>query len=86
MTIDISNSLFELVGTIFTWMNVWYILKDREIKGIYWPSSFYMATYGLWSLYYYINLSQWYSLTIGVAHVVGTLVWLVLALLFHNKG
>lgn len=85
MSIDITNSLFELVGTIFSWMNVWYIFKDREIKGVYWPSSFYMVSYGVWSLYYYIHLFQWYSLSIAIFHVLANTIWLIFALFFHNK-
>lgn len=85
MTLDTTNCLFECIGTIFAWMNAWYLFKDREIKGMYWPSSFYVAGFGIWSLYYYHNLSQWYSLSIAVIHVLGTLTWLILALFFHNK-
>ncbi len=35
---DLINGIFEIVGSYFTWMNAYKLYKDKEIKGVYWPT------------------------------------------------
>lgn len=85
MTPDIGNALFEAGGAWFTWRNAWQLWKDKQIRGAYWPAWFFFAAWGLWNLYYYPALAQWYSFTAGVALVTGNLIWCALALKYRGR-
>ena len=76
---DLINGGFELIGAFFTWRNAWQLRKDREIKGVYWPTTLFFAAWGLWNLVYYPAMQQWASFIGGVALVAGNLAWVVMA-------
>jgi len=83
MNPDLINGLFELVGSYFTWMNAWTLFKEKEIKGVYWPTTVFFTTWGLWNLYYYPALGQSFSFYAGIFLVLGNVVWV--GLLMHYK-
>ena len=84
MSPDVGNALFELFGAFFTWRNAYQLYEDKLLKGVYWPTQFFFASWGLWNLYYYPSLGQWYSFVAGVVLVLGNLSWCVLALRYKN--
>lgn len=79
MTPDLINGLFEFVGSLMIWANVARILKDKEVKGIDWRVTGFFWVWGLWNLFYYPHLDQWWSFAGGVSIVVANTVWLALA-------
>jgi len=83
---DIVNGLFEVVGGILCWFNVFKLFKDREIKGVYWPVTAFFALWGWWNLYYYPSLGQWASFGGGVFLVLGNTVWAIMALRFGRES
>lgn len=76
---DLINGLFELAGAGFTWRNAVQLLRDRELRGVYWPTSAFFSTWGVWNLAYYPALGQWLSFAGGVLLVSGNLAWVALA-------
>ena len=76
---DTVNGLFELFGAFFSWRNAYQLYRDREIKGVYWPSWVFFAGWGLWNLYYYPSLGQWHSFAAGAVLTAGTIVWVFIA-------
>jgi len=83
MNPDLINGLFELVGGYFTWMNAWTLHQEKEIKGVYWPTTVFFTAWGLWNLYYYPALGQSFSFYAGIVLVLGNVVWV--GLLMHYK-
>jgi len=83
MNPDLINGLFELVGSYFTWMNAWTLFKQKEIKGVYWPTTVFFTVWGLWNLYYYPALGQSFSFYAGIILVLGNIVWV--GLVMHYK-
>jgi len=81
---DIINGLFELLGAFFTWRNFVQLLRDREIRGVYWPMTAFFAAWGLWNLYYYPSLGQWFSFTAGVVLCAGNAAWVIAVLRFKR--
>lgn len=75
---DIINGLFELFGSYFTWMSAIQLYRDKRISGMYWPSGIFFATWGLWNLYFYPALGQWFSFSAGLILVLGQVVWVFL--------
>jgi len=67
MTPDHINASFELSGSLLTWMNVWWVYKDKGYAGLYFPAIFLFTSWGFWNLWYYPHLGQWWS---GVATII----------------
>ena len=84
-TPNLINGLFKLVGAAFTWRNAWQLHTDREIRGVYWPTSLFFAAWGLWNLVYYPALGQWASFTCGVVLVSGNVAWVAMAVRLQRK-
>ena len=80
MNFDTINALFELGGSYCVWRNAFQLIKDQEIKGVYWPTWVFMTIWGLWNLFYYPSLGQWHSSAAGVILVSGNIAWLYVAL------
>jgi hypothetical protein len=79
-TPDLINGCIELFGACLTWRNAWQLRVDRQIRGVYWPTTFFFALWGLWNLYYYPALAQWASFAGGVVLVAGNIAWVFMAI------
>jgi len=86
MTPDIINALFELGGGFLLCMNCWRLYKDKKVMGVYWPVSAFFATWGLWNIYYYPHLDQWWSFYAGILLVAANIVWVAMALYYIRKN
>jgi polyferredoxin len=76
---DYINAGFELVGALFTWRNALQLWRERELRGVYWPTWAFFAAWGAWNLVYYPSLGQWWSFVAGIALVTGNVAWVCLA-------
>jgi hypothetical protein len=82
LTNDMVNGFFEIVGACFIFMNVRQILKDKSVKGVYWPATAFFSAWGMWNLYYYPSLNQWWSFTGGVFIVIFNTAWIGLTIYY----
>lgn len=78
MIADIINGAFELFGGALTLLNVRQILRDRRIAGVHWLPTGFFTAWGLWNLYFYPSLGQWFSFAGGCVIVIVNLWWLFL--------
>jgi hypothetical protein len=74
---DIINGSFELFGGVTTFLNCWQLYRDKEVKGVRWELNFFYTAWGLWNLYYYPYLHQWFSFTGGILIVTGNAIWIL---------
>jgi len=82
--VDGINSIFELTGGLFVLLNVIRTYKDKGVRGVSMVAVLYFTLWGMWNLYYYPALGQWYS-TIGAVSVAAmNIVWL-LQILYYRK-
>ena len=84
--VDIVNGTFECIGAVCAWLNVRELYLDRIVKGVYWPATFFYASWGLWNLLYYSTLNQWASFYGGIFLVTGSVTWVIMALMWRNKN
>lgn len=82
---DFINGLFESIGGILNFANVFRLAKDKSLKGVYWFPTFFFAIWGLWNLFYYPHLSQWLSFTGGLVIVLANIFWVFLAIKYRNN-
>jgi hypothetical protein len=73
---DIVNGLFELAGSAFLLLNVRQLHRDKELNGVHWLPTLFFSTWGVWNLYFYPSLGQWFSFFGGLAIVVVNTLWL----------
>lgn len=86
MNPDVINALFELTGAILLSLNVYILYKDKVVKGVHWlPTSFFVS-WGVWNLYFYPHLGQWYSFAAGVLLVVVNIIWLCMMFYYGTGG
>lgn len=85
MTPDLFNGLLEFGGSIFTWMNVRAIYRDKGHAGVYIPAIVFFMCWGIWNLFYYPHLNQWWSFVGGISLVVANVSWVALLLYYGKK-
>lgn len=82
---DLANGSFEAVGALAIWGNVVRILRDKMVRGVDWRVTAFFWTWGIWNLWYYPSLEQWFSFFGGIALVAGNTVWVALALKYRDR-
>lgn len=85
MLLDIINGSFELAGAFIQWIQVRQILKDKEVKGVHWLPIMFFSSWGLWNLYYYPSLEQYFSFLGGLLLTTANTVWLVLIIKYYYR-
>ncbi len=85
MNPDYINAIFMFTGAFFTWKNTSILYRDKEIKGIYLPTTVFFSMWGLWNLIYFPILHQWFSFIGGIFLVSGNITWIILALKYQKK-
>lgn len=85
MNNDLANGLFELLGAVFLTLNVKQLIHDKQSKGIHWWSSIFFTSWGIWNLWYYPTLSQWYSFAGGVLLAIVNVIWLALRVYYTPR-
>lgn len=75
MSPDLFNGLFEFGGSIMLWRNVYQLYKDKMVRGVHWGPTLFFFTWGLWNLFYYPHLDQWWSFAGGLSIVTANGVW-----------
>lgn len=86
MNLDMMNGCFEFIGAYFTWMNAYALYKAKSFRGVYWQSTAFFMSWGIWNLVYYRGLQQYFSWIGGMFLVSGNLVWVMLAIKYRNKN
>ena len=79
---DIVNGAFEFIGAYFTWKNFFVLKQDKILKGVYWPTTAFFASWSLWNCFYYPSLGQWFSFYGGIALGSGNIAWIILAIYY----
>jgi hypothetical protein len=81
---DAINGLFELVGSVFLWMHVRKLAADKSVRGVDWRSVAFFWAWGIWNLYYYPSLDQWWSLCGGVSIAIANGAWVIMLVYYRN--
>lgn len=85
MTPDLVNALFEALGAIFLLRHCWVLWKSKQARGVSLISTIFFASWGLWNIYYYPHLEQWYSFSAGLAIVSANCLWIWLIIYIRSQ-
>ena len=83
MTPDMINGLFETFGALLVFNHCRVTLRDREVKGVSITSSALFTLWGMWNLFFYSHLDQWFSLCGTCLLVSANTLWVMLLLRFR---
>ncbi len=74
-TPDAINGIYETVGGFVLLLHCRQLYKDKKVRGVsLWPTLFFF-TWGIWNLYYYPHLNQWWSFAGGIGLVCANCLW-----------
>jgi hypothetical protein len=82
---DLFNGLFEFFGSVMIWRNVAALMRDKMLRGVHWGATAFFTSWGIWNLYYYPSLGQWWSFAGGLSIMTANLAWLWLALKYRGR-
>lgn len=86
ITPDHINGTFEILGGYFILRHCFAVMKDKAVAGVSIISTAFFAAWGIWNLYYYPHLDQWWSFAGGLAIVASNIFWIVLLLRYRKPG
>jgi predicted membrane channel-forming protein YqfA (hemolysin III family) len=75
---DLINGLFEVGGGVAILGHCFTLMKDKIVKGVNWASVLFFTIWGIWNIYYYPHLNQWYSFLGGLLIAAGNAWWITL--------
>ncbi len=84
MTADAINAILEFVGGLFVLGHCRAVWRDRMVKGVSIPSTVFFLVWGIWNLYYYPSLGQWFSLAGGIFLTLANCLWVGLLFRFRK--
>lgn len=84
-TPDRVNALFELAGSLFVGLSVVRLMRDKKVRGVSWLTNVFFTSWGIWNVYFYSHLAQWWSLAGGLALALVNVVYLYLMIHYIRK-
>lgn len=75
---DVINGLFEFVGGFFILNHARVLYRHKLVKGVSVLSTVFFSSWGIWNLYYYPVLDQWWSFAGGLSITLANLLWISL--------
>lgn len=72
---DMINGSFEILGGFAILLSVLKLHSDKVVRGVSWPHVAFFTGWGLWNLFYYPHLDQWFSFFGGAWLVTVNTIW-----------
>lgn len=85
MSPDIINAGFELAAGVAVLDHCRKIHQDKKVRGLSIPAVVFFFTWGLWNLYYYPHLDQFWSFAGGIFVTLANLLYIGL-LTWYSQG
>lgn len=82
---DLINAAFELLAVPFVVLSILKLTREKLVRGISWIHHGFFCAWGLWNLYYYPSLGQWWSAICGALLAAANLLYLGLMLHYVRK-
>lgn len=82
---DNVNGIYEVIGGFFILLHCLKLHKDKTTKGVSVKAFIFFASWGIWNLYYYPHLNQWWSFYGGCHIVFWNIIWIIFAIYYRRK-
>lgn len=80
---DLINGLFEFLGGCAIDLSCLALWRSKKSLGVSWIHFAYFLGWGVWNLYFYPSLDQWWSFWGGVWVVRANLTYLLMLLYYR---
>lgn len=81
---DLINASFEAFGSVAILRHCWVLYKAKKFEGVSLASVAFFWSWGVWNLYYYPHLGQWFSFAAGVSIMLANCLWISL-MIYYKK-
>jgi len=85
MTPDQVNGLFELIGSLFILNHCRILYRDKKVAGVSILSTIFFFCWGVWNMFFYPHLNQWYSFAGGLTIFLANSLWIGMMLYYEYK-
>ena len=75
---DAVNGSFEFLGALAIARHCYVLYQHKLVRGVSWASTLFFFTWGVWNVYYYPHLGQWWSFAGGLAICAMNFLWVSL--------
>jgi uncharacterized membrane protein YfcA len=82
---DIINGLFEVFASLFIFLNICKLYKDKQVKGVSIISVIFFTLWSIWNLWFYPSLEQWWSFIGGIGVMITNTFW-VCQMVYYRKN
>ena len=82
---DMLNAGFELMGFVMMLPSIIRAYRLRSVVGVHWATPAFFWIWGLWNVFYYPHLGQWFSFTAGLLLVISNTAWFLLVLRYTPR-
>jgi len=83
---DSVTAFFETGTAILVWTNVRWLLKDKVVRGVWWPGTLFNVLWGFWGFVIYVNFGWKVSLVMLIIKLLGQFTWIGLVLHYNNHA
>ena len=80
------NGSFELFGGLFILNHCRTVIKDKAVKGVSIISTVFFMLWGIWNVYYYPSLDQWWSFCGGLVICAANFLWIGLMIYYDRAN
>lgn len=82
---DVINGLFLFVGALVICLSIKKLYIQGQVRGIDWRHPAFFNFWGIYQLFFYENLEQWFSLGAAITTVLAGSVYLCMILYWTYK-
>jgi hypothetical protein len=82
---DLINSLFEAFAALAILNHARIGIKNKNVGGVSISSTAFFTAWGIWNVWYYPSIEQYYSFCAGMAVLLANFVWLTVLYRFTPK-
>lgn len=80
MWIDYVNASFEFISGFMVLLHCKNVIRDKAVAGVSIPATAFFALWGMWNVFYYPQLDQFFSAIAGVFICFANCLWVYLLL------
>lgn len=83
---DLINAGFEAFGGLFVLNHCRVLYKDKVLKGVSIASTVFFSLWGMWNMFFYSHLDQWFSFYGGLVITLANALWVGMMIYYYNKN
>lgn len=82
---DQINAVAEVIACIVLLPSIMRAWRLKVVVGVHWLTPAFFWSYGIWNLFYYHSLEQWWSGFAAILLAAQNTVWLLMVILYTPR-